>query len=221
MGYRTDCSFDVLMAPVVGMEGFEAHSRLQDPGRFVEADDLPSRRRTEYEHRFREVVDFLIRGLLADDGARSRATLRLLSLWMSDNLTASEKSEIASALWNAYDPIFGNTTGPNSLLDWVYLILPQLEPTQAERSFRRKWLSPSSSEQNRRETFSSEMLAQAGVAVVQLRSLGYPFELTAEEQGYIVDHTVRLVESLTAGPLETISKWGWSKRGNGQVVWLR
>ena len=45
------------------------------------------------------------------------------------------------------------------------------------------------------------MLAQVGIAVVQLRSLGYPLELTAEEQGHIVDHTVRLVESLTAGPL--------------------
>ena len=41
--YRADSVFDLLSAPLVGMEGFEAHSRLQDPGRFVHADDLPPR----------------------------------------------------------------------------------------------------------------------------------------------------------------------------------
>ena len=137
-GYRADSVFDILKAPIVGMDGFRAHSRLQDPGRFVESDDLPSRSDPQYEHQFREAVDFLTRGLRAGDGARNRSAMRLLGLSKSENLTASEKLEVANALWSANDPVLSNTTGPNSLLDWVYLILPQLEPTQGEQSFRRK-----------------------------------------------------------------------------------
>ena len=165
----------------------------------MEADDLPSRSDPEYEHRFQEVVDFLTRGLGSEDGARNRATLRLLSLSISGSLTDSEESGIANALWSASDPVLNNTSGPNSLPDWVYLILPQLEPRQAERSFRRKWLGPNSSEQDERGTFSSAMLGQVGVAVVKLRSFGYHLELSGEEQRHVVNHTVRLVESLTSG----------------------
>ena len=197
--YRADSVFDVLLAPIVGMEGFEANSRLDDPGRIVDADDLPSRSDPVYEHRFQEVVDFLIRGLRVGGVARNRATLRLLSLSVSKNHTLSEGSEIANALWSASDPILGNTSGSGSVLDWVYLILPNLDSRQAEQSFRRKWLSPHSSEQSGRETFSSEMLAQVGLAVVQLRSFGYHLEFTGEEQALIVDHAVRLVESLASG----------------------
>ena len=197
--YRADSVFDLMSAPLVGMEGFEAHSRLQDPGRIVHEDDLPPRSNPEYEHRFREVVDFLIRALRAHDTAHNRATLRLLSLSISGNLTDTEKSEIAIALWRGSDPVLRNTSGPNALLDWVYLILPELEPHQAEQSFRRKWLTPNSSQQEERGTFSSEMLAQVGVAVSQLRSFGFHLELSGEEQEHIVSNTTRLVESLASG----------------------
>ena len=196
---RADSVFDLLGAPVVGMEGFEAHSRLQDPGGIVSEDDLPPRSNPEYEHRFREVVDFLIRALQARDSARNHATIRLLSLSISENLTDPEKSEIANALWRDHDPVLENTSGPNAILDWVYLILPEMEPYQAAQSFRRKWLTPNSSQQEERGTFSSEMLAQVGVAVGQLRSFGFNLELSGEEQEHILSNTTRLVESLASG----------------------
>ena len=197
--YRADSVFDLLSAPLVGMEGFEAHSRLQDPGRIVRQDDLPPRSNSEYENRFREIVDFLIRALRAHDSARNHATLRLLSLSISENLTDTETSEIANALWRDHDPVLANTPGPDVPLDWVYLILPELEPHQAAQSFRRKWLTPNSSQQDERGTFSSEMLAQVGVAVSQLRSFGFHLELSGEEQEHIVSHATMFVESLASG----------------------
>ena len=146
-------------------------------------------------------MDFLIRALRAHDSARNRATLRLLSLSISENLADAEESEIANVLWSGSDPVLSGITGPNPLLDWIYSILPELEPHQAEQSFRRKWLSPNPSEQNERGTLSSEMLAQVGVAVAQPCSFGYHLELSCEEQGHIVNHNARLVESLVSGPV--------------------
>ena len=111
---------------------------------------------------------------------------------MSGSLTDSEELEIAGALWSDSDPVLYNSSGPNAPFDWTYLILPQSTHLQAEQSFRRKWLTPDSSSQNEEGTYSSEMLGQVGTAIAELRSLGYSFELSDEEQEHVLFHIAKL-----------------------------
>ena len=196
--HRANCVFDVMTLPIAGMEGFSREARLSDPGTLVSFDDWPAERKANDEHLYREVVNLLVRAIRDNYDARKRATLRLFSLSRSGNLTDSEKAEIAGALWNDSDPVLLNSSSIDALFDWTYLIMPQLTQRQAEQSFRCKWLtrSPKSQEEG---TYSSEMLAQVGVAITELRSLGCPFELSGEEQEHVVSHAARLVESLSSG----------------------
>ena len=197
--HRHNCVFDILTLPIVGMEGFSAEDRLSDPGIFVNSHDLPAERNSDDEHRYREVVNLLVRAIRDSDEARERATLRLLSLSMSGNLTDYETLEIGDALWSDSDPVLYNSSGPNAPFDLTYLILPQSTQLQAEQSFRRKWLTPDSSGQNEEGTYSSEMLGQVGAAIAELRSLGYSFELSDEEQEHVLFHITKLVESFSSG----------------------
>ena len=195
---RASRALDLLAAPIVGLDGFTGDANCPDPGEFVNAEDLTSERVSDKESRYTEVVDFLIRGLLSVGEARKRATFRLIPLVISDTLTDSEVSHVASALWRNSDPIHSNPSGPSSPLDWVYLILPELERGRAEQSFRRKWLTPKTERESEGLDYSADMLAQVGAAVSGLKQRDRSFHLSHENERRIAVHTERLVEMFSS-----------------------
>ena len=194
---RVKYALTALRLPIAGADGFVADSDLVDPAEFVGIDDLPTERTTHHEGSYRELVSHLARALSQNDEARERATLRLLLLASKQCLTNDELLEIAEALWSKQDPIRNNTRGPNSPWDWVYLILPQLEYGQAEKSFRGKWLGGGSSEAVE-SSHSSERLAQVGYAIEGLHSNDSPLLLSTEERDLLLNGIVEIVEMLSS-----------------------
>ena len=195
---RTIRVFDLLTAPIVGLDNFAAGTNCPDPGYFIGPDDLPSERTSKYERQYQEVVSLLTRGLLGNDDARKRATVRLIPLVTSHSLSDKDSSAIANSLWSNSDPIQHNSSGPNSPLDWVYFILPEMEEGEAERSFRLKWLTSNPESQARGLDYSSNMVAQVGAAVSGLRRWGRPLVLSTEEEQHIATHIEKVVEKFSS-----------------------
>ena len=195
---RASRVLDLLGAPIVGLDGFAGDANCPDPGEFVNVEDLPSKRTLGKENQYREVVDFLIRGLLSIGEARKRATFRLIPLVISDILTDGEALDVANALWCDSDPVFSNASGPSSPFDWVYLILPELDKGKAEQSFRGKWLTPRSEKDSEGLDYATSMLTQVGAAVSGLRQRDRPFCLSTEDEQHIAVHTEKLVEMFSS-----------------------
>ena len=197
--YRAIRAFDMLTAPITGLDNFDVAAECPDPGQFIVADDLPAERTSSNEERLQEVVFFLIRSLLGSEDTRNRATLRLMPLVTSNLLTEQESSDIAVAIWRASDPILDNLSGSNGPLDWVYLILPETEAGQAERAFRRKWLSSGSESQGSED--ASSLLTQVGAAVSGLRNRGRPFQLSINDEQHIAGHIEDLAEIFSSSSI--------------------
>ena len=192
--HRAIRAFDLLAAPIMGLDDFGAGADCPDPGKFIVAEDLPSEHTTSNERQYRDIVSFLIRGLLGSDDARKRATLRLIPLVTAHSITDEESSNIATALWRNSDPILHNVSGPGAALDWVYFMLPEMEKGQAEKSFRLKWLNSTHESRGKESDYSSNMLAQVGAAVTGLRGQGRQFVLSVEDEQHIATHIEHLVE---------------------------
>ena len=195
---RTSRVFDLMTAPIMEWDNFAAGTNCPDPGDFIGSDDLPSERTSRCEKQYQEVVSLLVRGLLGSDDSRKRATFRLIPLVTSHSLTDKDSSDIANALWSNSDPILNNSSGPNSPLDWVYLILPEMEKGEAERSFRLKWLTSNPESQGKGLDYSSNMLTQVGAAVSGLRGWGRPFALSIEDEEHIAAHIENVVEKFSS-----------------------
>ena len=191
--HRAERVFDLLLAPIVGLDDFEAVSNFPDTSKFIKAKDIPSERTSDSQIYFEEALHFLIRGLRGNDDARSRATLRLIWLVLSGGLTEDELEEIANALWDNADPVMTNASGPNTPLDWVYLVLPETKDGQALDSFKSKWLSHDSEGQEIELDYSSDMIKEVGAAVTGLRGKGRSLDLSIYEEGLIAIHIERLV----------------------------
>ena len=190
--------FDLLRAPMVGHEHVKAVSTFPDTAEFISVEDIPSERISDNQVHFEEALEFLIGGLRGSDDARSRATLRLTPLVLSGSLTENELEEIAHALWDNADPVLNNTPGPDTPLDWVYLILPELEDGQALESFKAKWLSHDSEDQESEPTYSSDMIKEVGAAVAGLRNQGWSMDLSIPEEQLIAVHIEKLVEMIAS-----------------------
>ena len=192
---RVNRVLDMLGAPISGLDGFVADTDFIDPGRLVSASDIPASRTTESDSRYQEIIGFLIRGLKdGNEETRARSTMRLFLIAKSGCLTDSESSEIATALWGGGDPI-RDGAGAVSLLDWVYFVLPQLKPGQAEESFRSRWLTASS------ELYES--LPDAGMAVSQVglaldasQLHGFSLALSSEEEKHLIECVLRIADAL-------------------------
>ena len=194
---RTSRVFELLLAPMVGLDGFAADESWLDPGRFISENDLPSGHPSN-EKRYREAVKFLMRGLHGGDAAQKRATSRLLPLALAKVFTEEEASSIADSLWGNSDGVLANTSGAFSVLDWVFLVLPEKELGQAERSFRQKWLTPNSDDQSADIDYSSDVLVQVDAAIAAMAAQGVTFSLTDEEEVHISSHIVQLVEMFSS-----------------------
>ena len=195
---RAERVFDLLLAPIVGLDDFEAVSNFPDTSEFIRAEDIPSERTSDNQIYFEEALHFLIRGLRGSDDARSRATLRLIPLVLSGGLTENGLEEIADALWDNADPVMNNASGSGRPLDWVYLLLPELEDGQALESFKSKWLSHDSEDEETESTYSSDMIKEVGAAVTGLQNQGCSLDLSIPEEELIAVQIERLVEMMVS-----------------------
>ena len=188
--------FDLLTAPIPGLDGFSAVSECVDPGSLVVHGDLPIDGTPEYAARSSEVVNILLRGLRSTSGtARNIATIRLLPLVVSGGVRDDQAFEIANVLWRGSDPVLSNATGPGSPYDWVFMLLPEVSPGQAERSFRQKWLTPQNKSEDDPSGYVQEMLYQLGPALANSESRERLLPLTTDESEYVSVQLLRFVKT--------------------------
>ena len=194
---RTEWVFEVLYAPIAGLDGFGAMVECGDPGSHVVQEDLLGVGSVEYTPRFEEVVNFLLRALRsANVNARNSAVIRLMPIVFSGNLSQEQALEIASALWGETDPILSNSNGPNSPFDWVFMLLPEMSPGQAEQSFRQKWLTPRPITEDKVSGFAQEMLSQLGPAIGNRNARERLLPLTDEENEYVSTLLLQFVKNI-------------------------
>ena len=152
--------------------------------------------------------------------SRLRATYRLIPLFLANRLTDAEETDIANALWGDSDPVAQNPGYGGSLFDWVYLVLPEPEDGNAERSFRTKWLTPKSSDQDRDAIYSSSMLSQLCAAVTGLKMRNKCFQLSDAEQAHVIDHIERLIHMFSSGQVKMSFGFNSRIRDLGSLVGL-
>ena len=125
---------------------------------------------------------------------------------------------MANALWDNADPVMNNASGPDTPLDWVYLFLPELENRQALESFKSKWLSHDSEDQDTASTYSSDMIKEVGAAVTGLRHQGCSLDLSIPEEQLIAAHIERLVEMIASDSVSFNSSIGSAIESLGPLV---
>ena len=186
---RHDRVFDLLTAPIVGMNGFTASEHSPDPSDFWSQEDLPVVCNPTTETRYRETVKSLVQGLRSDnDDARSISIRRLWQLAVADKLKEDERTEIAESLWVECDPIQSTVPSRRSPLDWVFIVLPELVSGQALNSFKSKWLANNSSSTDVEDGHSFEALRQLGAAITSLQSLDSPLAISDIESEHVADY---------------------------------
>ena len=189
----TDCFFDLMLAPVAGMNGFHAFNALYpEPAYLLPQNTVLPARNGETEAMWRDLVSLIVRGLHVGGEARKRASLRLWRIAPGNVLTEAEEREVAGALWQdgISDP--DDLPSDTDLMDWPFLLLPEPSTGLAERTFRRKWLECLSSMKNESEAseaFSAgdmnNALWQIGMALQGLRRNGRALTLSDAERSGI------------------------------------
>ena len=188
--------FDLLTAPIPGLDGFVSVTECSDPGSLVERGDLPKDGTLEYTARCSEIVSFLLRGLRSTSTqTRGLAIIRLLPLAMSGSLRDDQVLEVANVLWRDSDPVLSNSAGSGAPLDWVLMLLPELTVGQAERSFRRKWLTPLTVSEDDPTGYAQRMLSQLGPAFASQEARERLLPLTEEEGGHVSGQLLRFASS--------------------------
>lgn len=182
---RAALALDIMSAPIAGLDGFEPSERYPDPGELlIDVEDAPAPDRTlENEGRWTEIIQLIIRGLRTAGRARQCAALRTVPLVLWGRLSAPESELIAKALWHSERTRPDSLPIGTTLLDWMFLLLPEPEPGLAEQRFRRKWLV---SQELKDEEGLNEFLWHAGNALMSLRGHGRPLVLTDEERTNLV-----------------------------------
>lgn len=143
-------------------------------------------RTCDNEARWQEIVGLLVRGLQAGGEARRRAALRVGSVAFREQLTESEASQIAEALWSKTYTDSEGLPRETDLYDWAYLLFPQPKPGIAEQRFRQNWLVPRRASQNNTPSLD-DILRQVGKAIGGLRVNQRRLDLCEEEQQYLTE----------------------------------
>ena len=178
---------DLLSAPIVGMKGFkDPDPRYPDTGDLLQDDFPPSIRTGDNEGRWQEIINLLVRGLRAGGEARNRAALRIVPVAFTEQLTETESSQVARALWSERYTSPSDLPGETSLLDWTFLLLPEPEPGLAERCFRRKWLAAISAPQENAPSLDN-ILWEVGNAISGLKAHGRSLDLLETERSYLIE----------------------------------
>jgi len=178
---QTDLILDILDAPIIGLDGFEAFQFYPDPGGLLANHNSVSAppRLPKAEGRWSEIVHLITRGLSNPGEARKRAALRLVMLTLWGRLTNSERDSVTQALWHDNNTDQDSLPNGTSLYDWTFFLLPEPQPGLAEQLFRKKWLG---SQEPTSEKGLNELFEQLGNALAGLRKHHRPLSLTVEER---------------------------------------
>ena len=181
--------FDLMSAPVVGMNGFQTfNGQYVEPAYVLPRNiDLPARD-SETEAKWRDLIGLVVRGLLEGGEARKRASMRLWRIARNGVLTQLEEQEVAKALWQDDIAESGELPRDTDLMDWPFLLLPEPSVGLAEQTFRKKWLECAAfivTEGEESEPLSMEdinsALWQIGMALQGLRRSGRELALSEAE----------------------------------------
>ena len=145
---RTARALDLLSAPIVGLDNFNADpNNYLEPGDLLQSDLPPPIRTDDNESRWQEIVSLLVRGLRTGGEARKRASLRIAPMMFWGRLAEAESSQVAQALWSEEYTSPNDLPGETLLFDWAFLLFIEPELGLAEQCFRRKWLTASNAPQ--------------------------------------------------------------------------
>lgn len=195
----TDYFFNLMSAPVVGMNGFHAfNAQYPEPAYVLPQNTGLPARNGETEAMWRDLVSLIVRGLRLGGEARKRVSLRLWRIAPGNVLTEAEEREVAEALWqdSIADP--DDLPGDTDLMDWPFLLLPEPSTGLAERAFRCKWLECLVSIMDKSEASESfsiddmnSALWQIGMALQGLRKKGKALTLSEAESSGLASLVLR------------------------------
>ena len=195
----TDYFFNLMSAPVVGMNGFHAfNAQYPEPAYVLPQNTGLPARNGETEAMWRDLVSLIVRGLRLGGEARKRVSLRLWRIAPGNFLTEAEEREVAEALWqdSIADP--DDLPGDTDLMDWPFLLLPEPSTGLAERAFRCKWLECLVSIMDKSEASESfsiddmnSALWQIGMALQGLRKKGKALTLSEAESSGLASLVLR------------------------------
>ena len=178
---------DLLGAPIFGMDNLAGEgSRYPEPAELLQANVSPPVRKGDNEDRWREIASLLVRAIHAGGEPRRRASLRIASADSWKQLDESEAARSAQALWSKEHTGPNELPGETDLYDWVFSLLPEPKPGLAEHTFRSKWLPVSSLSQENRPSLD-DILWQVGKAIAGLKTHGYSFTISDDEQSYLIE----------------------------------
>jgi len=192
--YRKDLVFDILRAPIVGYDNFEATDNYPDPGDLLKNDIKiqASDRSSTTEERWADIISMVIRCLKIGGQARKRAITRLISLNSWKVLNEAEKALVKEALWH---PDYVSTDDLPSkgtkYLDWVFILLPESTPGMALSLFKKKWFSKQNIKSH--EEFH-KLFMQISCALAGLKHENFQIELTEEEHTNLSEAIERWIE---------------------------
>ncbi len=178
---------DLLSAPILGTGSTtRAHSLYPRPEELMLEQLSPPDRTNDNEGRWQQIISRLVSGLNEGGQVRERASLWVSHIAIWKRLTEEEAVKVARALWNEKFAGFDGLPRQTSLLDWVFMVLPEPKPGLAEQRFRCTWLTASlAPRENARRP--DDILWQTGNAVAKLKHHGYQFALSENEQSHLAE----------------------------------
>lgn len=202
---RTKRILDLLEAPIVGLDGFEAGflradgtrssaEKYPDPCDALRSGRRPRIRRTASNRpRLKNVFSLLTRGMRGGQEARRRAANRLSALLEVVNPTAEERLQIADALWGDDFDSHKELPSGTDIFDWAFLVFPEPKRGLAAERFRAKWFD--SDELNKDSQHEpGEILRQVGRALGSLRARSKPLALSDHERLILARATEQWVD---------------------------
>ena len=184
---RTARALDLLSAPIVGLDNFEAESsNYPDPGSLLQNVLSPPTRTDDNESHWQGIVSLLVRGLRANGEARRRASLRIEPVVFWGHLTEAELSQVAQALWEEKHTSPNDLPDETLLLDWAFLLLPEPKLDLAKQRFRCKWLTANSALQEYAPSLD-DILWQVGNAISGLKNHRRSLDLSEDERAYLTE----------------------------------
>ena len=184
---RAAHALNLLRAPIVGLDNFEAESsNYPDPGSLLQNALPPPDRTDDNESHWQGIVSLLVRGLRASGEARRRASLRIEPVVFWGRLTEAELSQVAQALWEEKHTSPNDLPGETLLLDWGFLLLPEPELGLAEKRFRCRWLTASNASQEDAPSHD-DILWQVGNAISGLKNHRRSLNLSEDERAYLIE----------------------------------
>ena len=216
---RQQRALDLLNSDLVGLANINPimESRWPDPAEVLDHPRTSLIRSPENEPQWTAVIDLVARGLNGDPAPRRRATVRMIQLCESDQITDEETEKIAAALWSEkYTPPNG-LPQYTELYDWAFLRFPEPGQGIAKQRFHAKWISYDEAEQyqiqrNQRgvqlgrgsanglnhDTLDVESrIWQIGSAIRDLRRREQTLALSTTDQA----HLVQLLETWAEDPV--------------------